>query len=749
MRKSVYWTAGLVLVVILAPLMVLLGPWAGQKVSGDTVQDDELVLLESNGRIKVVDPHVVSGYYEVNWQSDSTGWTAVTLGDFNGDGDEEILATKGRWARLFDPVVQPGQEEVSGQWTISSPYKWYEMATGDIDADGRDEVVLLREDDAPGNIKSHVLVYDGDTTGRSWTLRKDLQHGTQWDDVDLGDVNADGRQDIGLIRSEDKLLLILNPVNWSELHNKNYDFTWLDLEMIEANQTIGADEIALSRKGVLGYFDSVLVFRWTGGANLADVWGGKFYPYFNDIEGADLSGDGDEEIIMYRKTDDPVLNLVARDPHGTLPRVFEPSGANNPGGGWLDLETGDLDADGKDEVILLRSTKYRVYDRPESSDYFYEEDGSFKGDFAVGNLDGDGIPAGPALGVNPNTLTFSFEGMNPPAQSVLISNVGVGDEFTWTATVTQGADWLNASPASGTTPATLSVSVDGTTLTSGTYQGQIRIDAEDGVSGSPQYVDVTLEVTVTMPRLGVTPDALTFEMDQGKTNPLPQSVEVQNLGGGAPLEWTATIDPASPWLSIVPTSETTPTTAWVQVEGSALETGTYVGYIVFDAGNVLGSPFTLMVTLTVHPPVMEVSPTSLQFVAPCSSPSSLYDSVAISQQGGGSDIQWMAIAVSPPAGGMAEFLNKAAGEVAEVTAQGLALGGEFLSSVDWVTLTPDHGTTHSIMEVQVDPDGLSVGWHQATIVIVGWPEEVSNRIQGVDVNLLVADQCVYVPLTMK
>ncbi len=84
-----------------------------------------------------------------------------------------------------------------------------------------------------------------------------------------------------------------------------------------------------------------------------------------------------------------------------------------------------------------------------------------------------------------------------------------------------------------------------------------------------------------------------------------------------------------------------------------------------------------------------------------------------------------------------------------MTAQGIALGGELLPPVDWITLAPESGDTPDTIHVQVDPSGLSVGQHVATIVIIGWPEYVANRIQGVDVNLFVADSCVYAPLLMK
>jgi len=146
-------------------------------------RDEELVLLQSNGRITAVDPHVPGGQQEVDWQSSSTGWNGVILGDFNGDGDQEILAFKGEHAELFDPVVQSGQVVVYGEWNIASPYEWYNRASADIDAEGRDEIVLLRSDDATGQIKSRLLVFDGNSAGTSWSRIQNLGHGTTWDDV--------------------------------------------------------------------------------------------------------------------------------------------------------------------------------------------------------------------------------------------------------------------------------------------------------------------------------------------------------------------------------------------------------------------------------------------------------------------------------------------------------------------------------------------------------------------------------------
>jgi hypothetical protein len=351
------------------------------------VFDEELVLLEEDGRIVVRDPWVPGGQQAVVWWSPSTGWTGLILGDFNGDGGKEILAFKGGRAELFDPVVPPGRPAVYGEWQIPSPAVWYNMAAGDIDGDGLDEIVLLRSD-AAGGINSRLLVFDGNAQGTGWSKVQDIGHGARWDDVALGDVNGDLRDDIGLIRDEDNRLMILNPTDWSKLHEAAYTFAWLDLEMINTHRSVSGDvaEIVISRREVLGELPSLLVFRWTGGSRLADVWQGHFFPYFTDIEGADLNGDGDEEIVMYRDRGDVEITLASRNIAGSGMRSFEPSGGNSPRGGWLNLKAGDLDADGRDEVILVRPDKYRVYDRPEIDDHYYDVLGSWGASCAVGDL---------------------------------------------------------------------------------------------------------------------------------------------------------------------------------------------------------------------------------------------------------------------------------------------------------------------------------------------------------------------------
>lgn len=100
-------------------------------------------------------------------------------------------------------------------------------------------------------------------------------------------------------------------------------------------------------------------------------------------------------------------------------------------------------------------------------------------------------PPNPVLSVSPTTLTFSEVqgGAVPPAQSVSISNSGSG---TLGFTAQSDAAWLTATPASGSAPATVTISVSA--LAAGSYTGHITVTAA-GAAQSPQTVTVNLTVS--------------------------------------------------------------------------------------------------------------------------------------------------------------------------------------------------------------------------------------------------------------
>ncbi len=95
----------------------------------------------------------------------------------------------------------------------------------------------------------------------------------------------------------------------------------------------------------------------------------------------------------------------------------------------------------------------------------------------------------PALTADPATLSFSLqEGGSTPAQTVALdTNAAVPAPYD----ATSDAAWLLVSPGTGTTPDTLSVSVDAAGLTAGTYFATITVTATG-------YVETTVDAGLTV-----------------------------------------------------------------------------------------------------------------------------------------------------------------------------------------------------------------------------------------------------------
>src|SRR5260370_27859937 len=84
--------------------------------------------------------------------------------------------------------------------------------------------------------------------------------------------------------------------------------------------------------------------------------------------------------------------------------------------------------------------------------------------------------------------------------------MGRGKAKSYTAAATGGA-WLSATPTTGNTPGTVTVSANPAGLAPNTYNGMVTI-ASTGATGSPQTVNVKLTVTAAPTTPPTTPPTL-------------------------------------------------------------------------------------------------------------------------------------------------------------------------------------------------------------------------------------------------
>ena len=219
---------------------------------------------------------------------------AVALGDFNGDGKDDILIRddSGAW-HLF---LMDGRHLVAGGVVrgVFSSHDWTLQATGDFDGDGKDDI-LMRHDAGAW----HYFAMDGRKV-RSGSGSASIFRHLDWELRGTGDFNGDGREDV-LLRGQ----------------NGSWYYVLMDGRR---NIATNCCRVPLTRSA-----------QWR-------------------FEGVgDLNGDGNDDVVLrhndgrwyyYGMAGPPAIV----DERGSLPLPREHA--------WHLVGLGDLNGDGTDDVVL-------------------------------------------------------------------------------------------------------------------------------------------------------------------------------------------------------------------------------------------------------------------------------------------------------------------------------------------------------------------------------------------------------------
>ena len=101
-----------------------------------------------------------------------------------------------------------------------------------------------------------------------------------------------------------------------------------------------------------------------------------------------------------------------------------------------------------------------------------------------------------SVSVTPAALTFNYQagGTTPATQALQVAASSGSLAISAAVATDASSDWLTVTPASGSTPLTLTIGVNPTGLAAGTYTGRVTVTAT-GAGNSPQTVTVTLVIT--------------------------------------------------------------------------------------------------------------------------------------------------------------------------------------------------------------------------------------------------------------
>ncbi len=758
MRQS-FWRialAALLLTVLSLPAQ-LVAPTQAAPDAPAGYRHDQVVTLTTAGQIVVTDVIPQPGMVVANWNSGTdTGWEYIAAGDFKGDGHESIVAIGGTRLKVFDPFPQPGQTPVTFERTLTSGGVYERIATGDFNRDGRDEIVATATAYTPGYV-NQLWVYDVNTGMPS----RFEQFATSWQALTTGDFNGDGYDDLALVRNvagQPSLIKVYNGRDWSVLAEAGYAYPWIT---VAAGRLLGAtqsDKLALLRTGVQADLDSLIMLNVASGG-FSDVFPGqygnfRYFPNFTSLALGNLALNGYDQIFMLR---DPVetgrVGLLMASPAVTPPRWIEIP-LETGTAAWRQVRTGDLDGDGRVEVVILRGDRFRVYTQIWSNNNYVEVTGGFRvppagTDWPVmvlANLDGPGIPAGPTLSVTPGSLSFDLNyGAVSPVRTLNVTNTGTAASFQWQAEVTQGNAWLRIYPTQGTTPGQIAVTVL-TNIAPGSYTGNIRVSATDpAVRNSPVNIPVTYQLTGT--GLLVNPTLLDFDVAWGELGPsLPVSIAI---GGAGQTQWRAEVLAGAGWLRLSATEGTTPSTLYVTVNSVAAGPGTHTGTIKITATDpqIANSPQYVTVKLNVPDPGFVLYPSQVNIWQLIDAGTQVTKEIQVLRPG--VPTPWAATAL--PLAAAADLPEKLASGAARFDAHGLTIDGQAVSPPDWLVFTPDSGTTPSVITVSVSPTTTTPGVYRAVIVAAAQDQTVEEPVQFTTVSAVLANRfyATYLPITVR
>jgi uncharacterized protein (TIGR03437 family) len=291
-------------------------------------------------------------------------------------------------------------------------------------------------------------------------------------------------------------------------------------------------------------------------------------------------------------------------------------------------------------------------------------------------------PSGAAMAVSPSSLSFTLRSGATQGSEQSVSVTAGETPLAFSASASSPGNWLAVNPSSGTTPASVRVTVASTaSLAPGTYSGTVTIASQAGNSPVNLPVTLTIQPEAT---LSAAPATLAFNHTTAADSAVTEKqLNVSSTAAGVPFNAAVTTFEGGAWLSVSPGSGQTNAVLTVAANSSGMQPGTYTGSVtITPVGNPAGVQ-TVPVTLTIASPgAPTATPSALSFVA----------------DNGAAQSKTVSIGSTGPALEIAATANTVSGG-------------------SWLGVSPNSGTTPATLNVTVNPGALPAGAYTGSISV--------------------------------
>lgn len=426
------------------------------------------------GEIHAYDAVTVTQKWQIS--NPDHGVTNLAVFDTDSDGALEILWGAGASSTGADHLYVYGIPSLSKEWQsqhIDGPFNAIDV--GDIDSDGKQEIVVASFESDSGYSDGTIFIYDAETHALEWQSPANMFGGYAWTgihDLKIGDVDNDGIQEIVVAtdRLYDGALYVINGQTKQIEHSYFYDdgapiysIDIADVDNDGYTEIIAGGGIAHSgAPGVYVY----IINGSTGQVEWHSINLGGNWSNISSVKVGDIDNDGVPEIValkdslfvidgishqqwqsslsgyssldLYDIDNDGIEDIIVGTNQGkivaidgqTLQEKFNVNVSSSP---IVGLQAQDVDRDGTVELVFTSSAALGIYSIAESTLLWQSETlGSSAGNYnslIVSNIDSDRNTE-ILVGTNYTVVEFEVSAI-ADNQQILNGSFETGDLTGW------------------------------------------------------------------------------------------------------------------------------------------------------------------------------------------------------------------------------------------------------------------------------------------------------------------------------